>query len=71
MSNIGNPIYVLCNYKLSGNTVIVTEIDLVLGSELSKKSISLSINFNYNLHILFYHLYLLFHMIYTYDLYMS
>lgn len=39
MSNIGNPIYVLCNYKLSGNTVIVTEIDLVLGSELSKKSI--------------------------------
>lgn len=39
MSNIGNPIYVLCNYKLSDNTVIVTEIDLVLGSELSKKSI--------------------------------
>ena len=39
MSNIGNPIYVLCNYKLSGNTVIVTDIDLVLGSDLFSKSI--------------------------------
>lgn len=39
MSNIGNPIYVLCNYKLSGNTVIVTEIDLVLGSDLNNASV--------------------------------
>lgn len=39
INNIGTPIYVLCNYDLNGNKVIITNVDLVLGSELSKYSI--------------------------------
>lgn len=39
ISNIGTPIYVLCNYDLKDNGIIITDIDLVLGSDLLSKSI--------------------------------
>ena len=39
ISNIGTPIYVLCNYDLKDNGIIITDIDLVLGSDLFSKSI--------------------------------
>ena len=39
ISNIGTPIYVLCNYDLNKNAIIITDIDLVLGSDLLSKSI--------------------------------
>lgn len=39
ISNIGTPIYVLCNYDLKDNTIIITDVDLLLGSDLSKDSI--------------------------------
>lgn len=39
ISNIGTPIYVLCNYDLNKNAIIITDIDLVLGSDLFSKSI--------------------------------
>lgn len=39
ITNIGTPIYVLCNYSLKDNAIIITDVDLVLGSDLSNNSI--------------------------------
>ncbi len=43
ISNIGTPIYVLCNYDLNDNAIIITDIDLVLGSNLLSYLLSKSL----------------------------
>lgn len=39
INNIGTPIYILCNYILNNNEITITDVDLLLGSDLSKDSI--------------------------------